>query len=51
MRRDEKILLAVFVLLLTLWIVGGAIGINATTTAMVGVAAMLARGHWGGRHS
>jgi len=44
MRRDEKILLAVFVLLLTLWIVGGAIGINATTTAMVGVAAMLASG-------
>ena len=44
MTRDERILLAVFVLLLSLWIAGGALGINATTTALAGVAAMLASG-------
>ena len=44
MTRDEQILLAVFVLLLSLWIAGGALGINATTTALAGVAAMLASG-------
>ena len=44
MTRDERILLAVFVLLLSLWIAGGALGINATTTALAGVAAMLATG-------
>ena len=42
MTRDERILLAVFVLLLSLWIGGAALGINATTTALAGVAAMLA---------
>ena len=44
MTRDERILLAVFVLLLSLWIGGAALGINATTTALAGVAAMLATG-------
>ena len=44
MTRDEQILLTVFVLLLSLWIAGGALGINATTTALAGVAAMLATG-------
>ena len=44
MTRNEWILLAVFVLLLTLWIFGGALGVNATATALAGVAAMLATG-------
>ena len=44
MTRDERILLTVFVLLLSLWIAGGALGVNATTTALAGVAAMLATG-------
>ena len=44
MTRDERILLTVFVLLLSLWIAGGALGFNATTTALAGVAAMLATG-------
>ena len=44
MKRDEWILLAVFVCLLSLWILGGALGISATTTALAGVAAMLATG-------
>ena len=49
MKRDEWILLAVFVCLLTLWILGGPLGISATTTALTGVAAMLATGGlaWG----
>ena len=49
MKRDEWILLAVFVCLLTLWILGGTLGISATTTALAGVAAMLATGAlaWG----
>ena len=44
MTRDERILLIVFVLLLILWIFGGALGINATTTAMAGVGALLVTG-------
>ena len=44
MSRDEWVLLAVFVFLLTLWIFGGALGVNATATALAGVAAMLATG-------
>ena len=44
MTRDERILLVVFVLLLSLWIAGGALGVSATTTALAGVAAMLATG-------
>ena len=44
MKRDEWILLAVFVCLLSLWILGGTLGISATTTALAGVAAMLATG-------
>ena len=42
--RDERVLVAVFVFLLSFWIVGGELGINATATAMAGVAAMLATG-------
>ena len=44
MTRHERILLAVFVLLLSLWIAGTALGISATTTALAGVAAMLVTG-------
>ena len=44
MSRDEWVLLAVFFFLLTLWIFGGQLGINATATALAGVAAMLATG-------
>ena len=44
MTRHERILLAVFVLLLSLWIGGGALGVSATTTALAGVAVMLATG-------
>ena len=44
MSRDEWVLLTVFVFLLTLWIFGGALGVNATATALAGVAAMLATG-------
>ena len=44
MSRDEWVLLAVFFLLLTLWIFGGVLGVNATATALAGVAAMLATG-------
>ena len=36
MTRDERVLLAVFVFLLTFWILGSALGINATATAMAG---------------
>lgn len=44
MTRDERILLTVFVFLLTLWILGAELGISATATAMAGVGAMLATG-------
>jgi len=44
MSRDEWVLLGVFVFLLTLWIFGGTLGVNATATALAGVAAMLATG-------
>ena len=44
MTRDERVLLAVFVFLLTLWIFGGALGVSATATALAGVAALLATG-------
>ncbi len=44
MTRDERVLVAVFVFLLGFWIVGGELGVNATATAMAGVAAMLATG-------
>ena len=47
MSRDEWVLLTVFVFLLTLWIFGGALGVNATATALAGVAAMLATGALG----
>ena len=42
--RGEWILLAVFGLLLSLWIFGGALGVSATATALAGVAAMLVTG-------
>ncbi len=44
MSRDEWVLLAVFGFLLTLWIFGDTLGVNATATALAGVAAMLATG-------
>ena len=44
MTRDERVLLVVFAFLLTFWTVGGALGIDATATAMAGVGAMLVTG-------
>jgi len=44
MGRKERILLAVFVLLLGLWIFGGVLGVHATAAAMAGVGAMLVTG-------
>ena len=44
MARNEQILLGVFVLLLGLWIFGSTLGIATTTTAVVGVGALLVTG-------
>ena len=44
MAQDEWILLCVFVLLLGLWIFGSTLGIATTTTAVVGVGALLVTG-------
>lgn len=44
MAGAERILLAVFVLLLGLWIFGGALGVHTTATAMGGVGALLLTG-------
>ena len=44
MARNEWILLGVFVLLLVLWIFGSTLGIATTTTAIVGVGALLVTG-------
>ena len=44
MKREEHILLVVFILLLGLWIFGGALGVHATAAAMAGVGVMLASG-------
>jgi len=44
MARNERILLGVFVLLLGLWIFGSTLGIATTTTALVGVGALLVTG-------
>jgi len=44
MARNEWILLCVFVLLLSLWIFGSTLGIATTTTALVGVGALLVTG-------
>ena len=44
MARNERILLCVFVLLLGLWIFGSTLGIATTTTALVGVGALLVTG-------
>ncbi len=44
MARNERILLGVFGLLLGLWIFGSTLGIATTTTALVGVGALLVTG-------
>ena len=44
MKRDEQILLTVFILLLGLWIFGDLLGVHATATAMAGVGTMLVTG-------
>lgn len=44
MARNEWILLCVFVLLLSLWIFGSTLGVATTTTAIVGVGALLVTG-------
>ncbi len=44
MARNERILLGVFVLLLGLWIFGSTLGVATTTTALVGVGALLVTG-------
>jgi DASS family divalent anion:Na+ symporter len=44
MARNERILLGVFALLLGLWIFGSTLGIATTTTALVGVGALLVTG-------
>ena len=44
MTRDERVLLAVFAFLLSFWILGSALGVDATATALAGVGAMLATG-------
>jgi len=44
MAWDERVLLVVFLFLLSLWIFGGVLGVHATATAIAGVAAMLATG-------
>ena len=44
MSREERILLTVFILLMTLWIFGGFLGVNATAAAMAGVGTMLITG-------
>ena len=44
MKREERILLLVFILLLGLWIFGGVLGVHATAAAMAGVGVMLAAG-------
>jgi DASS family divalent anion:Na+ symporter len=44
MARNEWILLCVFALLLSLWIFGSTLGVATTTTAIVGVGALLVTG-------
>ena len=44
MKREERILLTVFILLLGLWIFGDLLGVHATATAMAGVGTMLVTG-------
>ncbi len=44
MKRNEGILLIVFILLLGLWIFGDLLGVHATATAMAGVGTMLVTG-------
>ena len=44
MAWDERVLLVVFLFLLSFWIFGGVLGVHATATAIAGVAAMLATG-------
>ena len=44
MKKDEWIMLSVFVLLLTLWISGRLIGMHSTTTALAGLVVLLLTG-------
>lgn len=41
MKREEKYMIGVFLLLLALWIFGGNFGISATTSAFVGLSVLL----------
>ena len=41
MKRNEWIMLAIFVLLIVLWVFGAAYGIKATTAALIGLAVLL----------
>jgi len=43
-KTSEWIMLGVFVLLLAMWILGSTIGVDATTTALVGLAVLLITG-------
>ena len=44
LKREEKVLIFVFILALALWILSETVKINATTTALLGVALMLVTG-------
>jgi len=44
MGRSEVIMLAAFALLLTLWILSGPLGVHVTTTALLGLGALLVTG-------
>ncbi|MGH9338656.1 MAG: anion permease [Acidobacteriota bacterium] len=48
-RKEERIMAATFVLLLTLWIFGSDLGMDSTTAALVGLAGLLVTGvlTWG----
>lgn len=41
LKQSEKLMLLVFVLILSLWILGSNLGINATTTALIGLSVLL----------
>ncbi len=41
LKRNEKIILGIFVLLLTLWSLGDFFGINATVSALIGISLIL----------
>lgn len=44
MKKEERYMIGVFVLLLSLWIFGGNFGISATTSAFVGLSVLLLSG-------